>query len=179
MRKKGLDPCVLVTFDIDRADDKVWKQRVVVDGVGTMTTNRHDRVFVMTADIDLPDSERKMFRFLHPGERLGLQGLPKQLTQFLSPKQVIHAVGNSYPPALVAAMFAPILSCLKNVEEESLATDAVFPACPTALRFAVDERRLLSTISMKKSTPKCTPRSMKVKAGRKKKRVDRRTVKPY
>ena len=143
-----------------------------------MTTNRHDRVFVMTADIDLPDSERKMFRFLHPGERLGLQGLPKQLTQSLSPKQVIHAVGNSYPPALVAAMFAPILSCLKNVEEESLATDAVFPACPTALRFAVDERRLLSTISMKKSTLKCTPRSMKVKAGRKKKRVDRRTVKP-
>ena len=177
MRKKNLDPDVLVTFDIDRAAGKVWKQRIVVDGIGTMTTTG-DKVFVMTADIDRPDGERKMFRFLHAGERLGLQGLPKQLTQFLSPKQVIHAVGNSYPPALVAAMFAPILSCLKNVEEESLATDAVFPACPTALRFAVDERRLLSTISMKKSTPKCTPRSMKVKAGRKKKRVDRRTVKP-
>ena len=61
-------------------------------------------------EVAIPQSQRKLSRYLVPTERLTLQGFPKELAgQMADEALCVQAAGNSYPTTLLAANLDPLL----------------------------------------------------------------------
>eukprot|EP00435_Cladocopium_sp_Y103_P026564 s2101_g6.t1 len=59
------------------------------------TTNKY--LFVASLDLDKEHSKRKFFRFLHPSERMLLQGFPADVLDDASDALRVHGSGNCIP----------------------------------------------------------------------------------
>ena len=83
------------------------------NNVPTLRTS-NNYIFVMsTDDLEEKDDDRDIFRFLHPIERLPLQGFNPKLALHFNKKSLLRAAGNAYPTNLMAAVLLPILCSLK------------------------------------------------------------------
>ena len=58
------------------------------------------------------DSKREFFRFIHPAERLALQGFPLRIMENLPADIVSHAAGNAYPVPLICSALHPALTAI-------------------------------------------------------------------
>ena len=86
-------------------------QAITIDMAPTLTTS-NVWLFVLSVDLHLPLEQRAFHRYLHPVERLALQGFDKIAAENFvvgESKLVVKAAGNAYPPALIAAATAPML----------------------------------------------------------------------
>ena len=133
------DNCIACAA-IDRAGDKTWSQRITYDKTCTLTTaNRYLFVFSVH-DIHLTDKERKVFRWLHPAERLGLQGLSPKLAKLIPFDMLMKATGNMYPCPFMAAVLSPMLDAISHsVPGACLGTTV--PASMPASAFTVRIRK--------------------------------------
>ena len=68
-------------------------------------------------DFDLPESKREVFRWLHPGELLVLQGLSASAARYIPYAKIQKATGNMYPVPMLTAVLAPMLDAIANSEQ--------------------------------------------------------------
>ena len=91
-------------------------------------------------DMHLPDKERKVFRWLHPAERLGLQGLSPKLAKLIPFDMLMKATGNMYPCPFMAAVLSPMLAAVSH-SVPGAGLGAAVPASMTASAFTVRIRK--------------------------------------
>jgi site-specific DNA-cytosine methylase len=144
----------VVVVSLDRSQESVWGQRITIDMAPTLTTY-NVWLFVLSVDLHLPREQRAFHRYLHPVERLTLQGFAKSVAENFAvgeSKLVVKAAGNAYPPALIAAAIAPMLKCMirHHRGHESLTRVAAKPA---AVAFKLQKMRANGT-AKKKATKK-------------------------
>ena len=104
----------VVVVSLDRRQESAWGQRITIDMAPTLTTS-NVWLFVLSVDLHLPLEQRAFHRYLHPVERLTLQGFAKSVAENFAvgeSKLLVKAAGNAYPPALIAAAIAPMLKCM-------------------------------------------------------------------
>ena len=102
---------------IDRAEGRVWNQRITINKTCTLTTANSFLFLLSLNDLDLPESEREVFRWLHPGERLVLQGLRASAARYIPYAKIQEAAGNMYPVPMLTAVLAPMLDAIANSEQ--------------------------------------------------------------
>ena len=101
----------VVVVSLDRAQESAWGQRITIDMAPTLTTS-NVWLFVLSVDLHLPLEQRAFHRYLHPVERLTLQGFAKSVAENFAvgeSKLLVKAAGNAYPPALIVAAITPML----------------------------------------------------------------------
>lgn len=153
------DDDTICCFSVDRALDKKWNSAIKIDTVPTLTTTNVFLFLVSVGDMHRDDKDRAFFRYLHPAERVALQGFPdvRSFTDTLSPHLVVKAMGNCYPPPLVYQAFGPVLSCISQAGSSGMTSSASRPSAAT-LRFSI--RKKLRKVSMKaKSKAKAKAKS--------------------
>lgn len=122
----------LVVFPLDRADGKVYQRRYTTNLCPTLTTN-NQYLFVSSMDFDKKDQDRKFFRFLHPSERMVLQGFGKDVLLKSKDTVRIKASGNAYPVPLLIAVLHGILLVLKDSITKSLQAEGNIDGCQSCL----------------------------------------------
>ncbi|CAK0795910.1 unnamed protein product [Prorocentrum cordatum] len=110
---KQVEPHDVISFSLDRGPGKVYAAPVHVNVVPTFTTH-NKYIFVMRCgEVAIPQSQRKLSRYLAPTERLTLQGFPKEIAGKVADEALcVQAAGNSYPTALLAANLDPLFRVL-------------------------------------------------------------------
>ena len=109
VRSGALDPNSIVVFAVDRAKHKVYRQHCSVDCTPTLTTSNkylwleNASEFVNGVALE----RRRLPRFLHPVERLALQGFEPLLALRMPAKIIYKSTGNAYPVPLLGAILAP------------------------------------------------------------------------
>ena len=104
----------VVVISVDRATGKVYLQQMVVNRIGTLTTNSS---CLMVLDVkgvveDLPDEEREFVRHVRESEKLVAQGFSKNSHLLLDTRCARKAAGNAYPVNLMVAVLEPIIEML-------------------------------------------------------------------
>ena len=129
-----LDAADLVVFPLDRADGKAYKRSYTTNLVPTLTTN-NTYLFVVSLDFSRPNGQPKLLRFLHPSERMVLQGFSPSVLEGSSDTLRVKASGNAYPVPLMMAVLHGVLHQLagripqKTKVVGSLLDQAVADAC--------------------------------------------------
>ena len=116
----------IVIFPLDRAEGKVYVRRFSKNCCPTLTTT-NKYLFVASMDFGKQESQQRFWRFLHPSERMLLQGFPSSVLEGFSDALRVQGSGNAYPIPLMVAVLAPILSEIKDsiaAHEHSLPLDA-------------------------------------------------------
>lgn len=116
----------IVIFPLDRAEGKVYVRRFSKNCCPTLTTT-NKYLFVASMDFGKQESQQRFWRFLHPSERMLLQGFPSSVLEGCSDALRVQGSGNAYPVPLMLAVLAPILSEIKDSiadPEEILPLDA-------------------------------------------------------
>ena len=111
LRQGGLKVSDVVTVALDRAYGKVYKPRLFINKVPTLTTN-NCYIFLLSPDFGKEDNARDFFRWFLPEERIILQGFPKACAAHLPQGLQVKASGNAYPVPLMAATLTPIVQGL-------------------------------------------------------------------
>jgi len=95
-------------------------------------------LFLLSADdIALLSHRREIFRWLHPAERLGLQGFSPRLSLKLKTAHLItKAAGNAYPTPLMAAVLGPLLERIGETTPSLTVGKCIAPR-PETLQFKV------------------------------------------
>jgi len=114
--KGNINPNSLVAFPLDRAKDKVYKQRYYVDICPTLACN-NKYLLVLSLDFDKPDSKRAFMRFLHLAERFVLQGFSKDVYNHVpSDTCAVKAAGCPYPVPLIIAALHGIIAKMSDFD---------------------------------------------------------------
>ena len=75
-------------------------------------------LFLLSAhDLHLHESEREVFRYMHLGERLVLQGMSARLARLIPYAELQKAAGNMYPVSMLTAVLAPMLDAIASAEQ--------------------------------------------------------------
>ncbi|CAE7660600.1 hpaIIM, partial [Symbiodinium microadriaticum] len=86
----------IIVLPLDRSEDGVFNVHVCINVTPTLLTgNRY--LFCMSCDIDKPRQHREFCRFLHPSERMTLQGFPSTLLPDAPATVRIQGAGNAFP----------------------------------------------------------------------------------
>ena len=138
VKSGALDPNTIVVFAVDRAKNKVYRQHCSVDCTPTLTTSNKYLWLENTSEIvnGVAPEHRQLSRFLHPVERLALQGFEPLLALRMPAKIIYKSTGNAYPVPLLGAILAPIV--------EQIALSEVLPTWPASAPVsacAADARR--------------------------------------
>lgn len=169
-KKNELGATSIAVCSIDRSSEATWQSSIQYDRIPTLTTSNVFLFMISTDDLDAPDDQKKLFRFLHPLERLLLQGLPVQKGDKLgNEKLIVKAAGNCYPPVLVAAAIAPMLAL---VPSDFIVDPAEIKYAPShaAKTFRVptaDRTAMKGKAAMKTVGAKGTIKRMKAQSGMK------------
>ena len=107
----------IAVFSVDRAFDKKWNIAIRLDEVPTLTTVNRYLFLLSTNDQDEPPEKREFHRYLHFGERFGLQGMSWELlAENVPPELSVKATGNAFPPQLLAAAIAPMIALIAKAQ---------------------------------------------------------------
>ena len=100
-----LDGVKFAVFAVDRAEGKVYKARYKKDVCPTLTCSNKYLFVVSLIDLEFEDDDLKIcFRFVHPSERLRLQGFGMEVYDALpSDACAVKAAGNAYPVPFILA----------------------------------------------------------------------------
>ncbi|CAK9082143.1 Modification methylase DsaV (M.DsaV) (Cytosine-specific methyltransferase DsaV), partial [Durusdinium trenchii] len=113
----------ILCFPLDRAEGKVYVRRFSKNIVPTLTTT-NKYLFLASLDLSKKETDRRVFRFLNPKERMLLQGFPPNTLDGCHDALKVQASGNAYPVPLMMAVLGPIV---KDIKEDLLQP---FPAEP-------------------------------------------------
>ena len=104
----------VVVCAADRAKGKVYRQHITVGAVPTLTTSNKYLFIVACDEIanKVPIENRQLFRWLHPLERLCLQGFDPAIGVHMTAKIIYKTTGNAYPVNLLAAILQPIIATI-------------------------------------------------------------------
>lgn len=115
VKDNDVNPRAILVFPLDRASGKTYARRYSINICPTLTcANRY--LFVASMDFAKPPEERKLWTFLHPSERMVLQGFNKDTLAGTSGSLRVQASANAYPVPLLMAILRPILQKLKGVK---------------------------------------------------------------
>ena len=106
MKKGDAVSSDIIVFPLDRAEGKVYVRRFSKNIVPTLTTTN---MFLASLDLEMPEKDRKFFRFLSLTERMLLQGFDADTLYDCSDALRIKGAGNTYPVPLIIAVVAPLL----------------------------------------------------------------------
>ena len=91
-----VEPADIIVLPLDRSEHGVFNVHVCINVTPTLLTgNRY--LFCMSCDIDKPRQHREFCRFLHPSERMTLQGFPSTSLQDAPAAVRIQGAGNAFP----------------------------------------------------------------------------------
>ena len=139
---------------IDRAEGKAFPQRITIDKTCTLTTANRFLFVFSVHDMHLPDKDRKVFRWLHPAERFGLQGLTPKLAKLIPFEKLVKASGNMYPVPFMTAVLSPMLAAIAD-SQPGTSLGKTVPPSMVASRFTVKKRKSCGRISKpKKKKPR-------------------------
>ena len=141
----------ILIFPLDRAEGKVYVRRFSKNVAPTLTTT-NKYLFVASLDLDKEHSKRKFFRFLHPSERMLLQGFPADVLDDASDALRVHGSGNAYPVPVMMAVLAPILTEIKPALTNTWIFSPLVTPENTALCKKFD--KFMETMENEKTTPK-------------------------
>ena len=97
LEQNKFQPQDLAVFPLDRAEGKKFARQFTKNIVPTFTTSNKYLFVCSLHDLDLARDAREFCRFLHPTERLVLQGFPKETLQNSPETLRVKAAGNAYP----------------------------------------------------------------------------------
>ena len=108
MKKGDAVSSDIIVFPLDRAEGKVYVRRFSKNIVPTLTTT-NKYLFLASLDLEMPEKDRKFFRFLSSTERMLLQWFDADTLYDCSDALRIKGAGNAYPVPLIIAVVAPLL----------------------------------------------------------------------
>ena len=105
---------MICIFSVDRSEDATWRQHLHFGISPTLTCSNKFLFILSTHDIEEDCMKRQFSRFMHPCERLLIQGFSREVAKHLSPDTCIKAAGNADPPPLICAAFGPMIARMKD-----------------------------------------------------------------
>ena len=149
----------IVIFPLDRAEGKVYVRRFSTNCCPTLTTT-NKYLFVASMDFTKQEKQQRFFRFLHPSERMLLQGFPANVLEGCTDALRVQGSGNAYPVPLMVAVLAPILSEIKDSiadPEEFLPVDVTkITSLCNKLQKSMTKQSVPNTTMKKLATSKST-----------------------
>ena len=109
-------PRVLIVA-ASRAQGRSWGLKINTDGNSPSFTTKNDDLFLLSTDCvikGVADTERMMFRFMAPWERLTLQGFDPKLAVGSSRRDVLTAAGNAVSTPILPASLKHVLDFFAN-----------------------------------------------------------------
>ncbi len=105
----------IICCTLDRAIGKVYQPRWYINAVPTLTvTNKYLWLF-KAGEVEKPEEERSLHRFLTMPERMGLQGKKPEIAARLGSVALAQkASGNAYPVPMLCAVLVPIFRAVLN-----------------------------------------------------------------
>lgn len=109
-------PRVLIVA-ASRAQGRSWGLKINTDGNSPSFTTKNDDLFLLSTNCvikGVADTERMMFRFMAPWERLTLQGFDPKLAVGSSRRDVLTAAGNAVSTPILPASLKHVLDFFAN-----------------------------------------------------------------
>ena len=87
----------VAVFPLDRAEGKKYARQFTKNCCPTLTTSNKYLFVCSLHDLHLPRVDREYCRFIHPSERMVLQGFPAETLHGSPDLLRVKASGNAYP----------------------------------------------------------------------------------